>query len=199
MLKKLCLLLVGLTGLAAAAHAEEAIKQLPVPAKEGGMPLMEAITERKTTREFSAKAIDNQTLSEILYAAWGISHDGKHTIPTSQNKQNLNVYVADAGGVWLYDPSQNQLKQVKTEDIRPLFATQDFMKDAPLTLIFTGTDAKNSPLHAGSAYQNVGLYAASRGLNNVVRAYFDHKAVAEAMGLAEDEVIVSQTVGWPYM
>lgn len=199
MLKKLCLLLVGLTGLAAAAHAEEAIKQLPVPAKEGGMPLMEAITGRKTTREFSAKAIDDQTLSDILYAAWGISHDGKHTIPTSQNKQNLNVYVVDAGGVWLYDPSQNQLKQVKTEDIRPLFATQDFMKDAPLTLVFTGTDAENSPLHAGSAYQNVGLYAASRGLNNVVRAYFDHKAVAKAMGLAEDEVIVSQTVGWPYM
>ena len=160
---------------------------------------MEAVSRRHSAREYSAKAVDEQTLSDILYAAWGISHDGKHTVPTSMNKQNLNVYVIRADGVWLYLAPEHQLRQVKKEDIRPLFQTQDYMKEAPLILLYTGSDAANSPLHAGSAYQNVGLYAASRGLNNVVRGYFDRAAVASALGLDEKEVIISQTVGWPYL
>ena len=76
--------------------------------------------------------------------------------------------------------------------------TQDFVKGVPLILVYVGTDAKNSPLHAGSAYQNVGLYAASVGLNNVVRGYFDRNAAAKALQLLPNEqVIISQVVGWP--
>ena len=67
---------------ASPAFAIEDIK-LPTPDTTGGMPLMEAISQRKSTREFSAKAVDDKDLSNILYAAWGISHDGKRTIPTS--------------------------------------------------------------------------------------------------------------------
>lgn len=181
------------------AQAQENIKKLPAPDIEGGIPLMEAISRRQSQREFSPKAIDDQTLSEILYTAWGVSHDGKRTIPTSMNKQNLDVYAVMANGIWLYDGLDNSLKQVSSQDIRSAFARQDYVKDAPLILVYTGTDDKNSPLHAGSAYQNVGLYAANRGLNNVVRGYFNRKPVAEALNLDEEDVIISQALGWPYM
>lgn len=86
--------------------------KLPAPQTEGGMPLMNAVAARKTTREFSARPIDAQTLSEILWTAWGLTHEGKHSIPTSQNKQNLKVYVLQADGVWHYNPEKNTLEGI---------------------------------------------------------------------------------------
>lgn len=199
MYKKLAVAVAFLLGFATIAQAEEVVRKLPAPQTKGGIPLMEAITARKSTREFSAKKIDDQTLSDILYAAWGISHESKRTIPTSMNKQNLNVYVVTPEGAWLYQAEDNSLKQISNQDLRHFFNQQDYVKDAVLHLVYTGTDPKNSPLHAGSAYQNVGLYTASRGMNNVVRGYFDKDGVAQALKLKPEEVIVSQVIGWPYM
>lgn len=198
MLKKLFSVLTVAFCLVAPASAQENVKKLPAPQTTGGIPLMEAVQKRHSAREFSAEKIDDQTLSDILYVAWGISHDGKRTIPTSMNKQNLAVYAVMPDGAWLYDAAGNRLLQVTSEDLRPLFDRQDYMKDAQLTLVFTGTDPRNSPLHAGSAYQNVGLYTISRGLNNVVRGWFDRDGVAKALNLEPEEVIISQTIGWPY-
>lgn len=180
-----------------ASATELKSQKLPQPIITGGKPLMETLSARKTERTFSKKAIDDQTLSEILWSAWGISHDGKRTIPTSMNKQNLKVYALKVDGVWRYNAENNTLEQISKQDMRPLFATQDFVKTAPLTLLYTGTDIKNSPLHAGSAYQNVGLYCASKGLNNVVRGYFDYEQVEKALKFpTEEKAIISQTIGW---
>ena len=179
------------------ANAAE-VQTLPAPNVKGGQPLMETLANRKTIRDLSDQAIDNQTLSELLWSAWGISHGEKRTIPTSQNKQNLKVYVTKADGTWLYNAKDNRLEQVSNQDLRALMAKQDFVKTAPITLIFTGSDAKNSPMHAGSAYQNVGLYCASKGLGNVVRGYLDREAVEKALKLpSEEKVIITQTIGWP--
>lgn len=178
--------------------AVEDIK-LPNPDTTGGMPLMEAISQRKSTREFSAKAIDDKDLSNILYAAWGISHDGKRTIPTSQNKQDLNVYVIKAGAIWKYIAADNTLKFVSDDNVSQFINLQDYTKEAPLTLIFTGNDIKSASMNAAAAYQNVGLYCASRGLNNVVRGYVDMDKVADAMNLDKEKVVITQVIGWPHM
>ena len=179
------------------AMAETVVKKLPAPVMTGGKPLMEAIAERKTIREFKAQDIDEQTLSEILWTAFGISHDGKRTIPTAMNQQNLKVYVVKNDGAWLYDAAGNTLTQITAENLQPLFATQDFMKNVPVNLVYVGSDEKYSPMHAGSAYQNVGLYAASKGMHSVVRGYFDNDKVTKALGLENGErAIVSQAIGW---
>lgn len=179
------------------AMAETVMKKLPAPVMTGGKPLMEAIAERKTIREFKAQDIDEQTLSEILWTAFGNSHDGKRTIPTAMNQQNLKVYVVKNDGAWLYDAAGNTLTQITAENLQPLFATQDFMKNVPVNLVYVGSDEKYSPMHAGSAYQNVGLYAASKGMHSVVRGYFDNDKVTKALGLENGErAIVSQAIGW---
>ena len=180
------------------AQAAEEIK-LPAPDTKGGIPLMEAIARRQTIREFSPKAIDDQTLSDILYAAWGVSHDGKRTIPTGKNLQNLRVFAARKDGIWEYDGAAGSLTKISDADLTPALALQDFVKDAPLNLIFTGTDKQYSPMNAAAAYQNVGLYCASRGLHNVVRGYINRAEIAKTLGMDEEEIIVSQTIGWPYM
>lgn len=177
--------------------AEMTVQKLPVPNIAGGKPLMEAMNERKSIREFNGQGVDDQTMSEILWAAWGISHDGKRTIPTAMNQQNLKVYAVKADGAWLYNAAENTLEPVSAEDLRSLFATQDFMKNAPLTLVYVGSDEKYSPMHAGSAYQNVGLYAASKGMHNVVRGYFDNDKATQALKLENGEkAIISQAIGW---
>jgi nitroreductase len=197
MYKLICGVFIMTMILGTATASEFTAQKLPQPVITGGKPLMEVIASRKTERTYSSKTIDSQTLSEILWSAWGISHEDKRTIPTSRNKQNLKVYAIKADGVWLYNAEKNTLEPVNNKDMRNLFATQDFVETAPLTLLYTGSDDKNSPMHAGSAYQNVGLYCTSRGLNNVVRGYFDYEQVHKELNLPEDEnVIISQTIGW---
>ena len=194
---KFWVLLVSALFVTEAAMAEAVVKKLPAPITTGGKALMDVIGERKTIREFKAQEIDDQTLSDILWSAWGISHDGKRTIPTAMNQQNLKVYVVKKDGAWLYNAAENNLTQVTTENLMPLFATQDFMKNVPVNLVYVGSDEKYSPMHAGSAYQNVGLYAASKGMHSVVRGYFDHDGVKKGLKLEDGEqAIVSHAIGW---
>lgn len=200
MLKKI----VGaaLISMAMPVMAAENVKTLPSPEVEGGMPIMEAIAKRKTGREFSAKKIEEQDLSNILFAAWGVSHEDKRTIPTARNLQNMNVYAVFDDGIWLYDGKENNLTKVgEAKDVMGFIAKQDFVLEAPLTLIFTAKPDERgyAQMHAGSAYQNVGLYCVAKGLNNVVRGMIDFEEIGKVLGLKDEKVIITQTIGWPYM
>lgn len=197
-MKQLFAVALFASALSFSANAQEVTYPLPAPAISGGRPLMDVISERHSSRVFSPSPIDDQTLSEVLYAAYGVSHDqGKRTIPMARGKNTMNVYVFRADGVWLYNPLRLNLSQVYPKDMRFIFATQDYAKDVPVHLVFTGPEEDYSAMEAGSAYQNVGLYATSRGLNNIVRGFFDKKKVAEILNIDDDEVIVSQAIGWP--
>ena len=174
-------------------------KQLPQPDKNGGMPLMEALQQRRSGKFFVNKDIDDKTLSNILWAAYGTNdNEGRRTIPTAMNQKELEIYVADKNGVWLYDADNNSLQQISAENILKAFSSQEYMETAPLVLIYTGDKESNYvEMHAGSAYQNVGLYAASAGLNAVVRGYFDKEQVAKLIKLPENKkVIITQAIGW---
>lgn len=197
MIKRIVLVVTLLISMPAGAVEDKL--SLPAPELQGGASLMEAIAMRKSTREFSPRKIDDIDLSNILFAAWGISHEDKRTIPTAMNKQDLVVYAVRDDGVWLYNAKERVLELVTKEDIRPLIALQDYVKEAPLTLIYVGKDEKDASMNAAAAYQNVGLYCASKGLNNVVRGYVAKDKIAEVLGLKDDKVIVTQTIGWPYM
>lgn len=197
MIKRIVLVVTLLISMPAGAVENKL--SLPAPELQGGASLMEAIAMRKSTREFSPRKIDDMDLSNILFAAWGISHEDKRTIPTAMNKQDLVVYAVRDDGVWLYNAKERVLELVTKEDIRLLIALQDYVKEAPLTLIYAGKDEKDASMNAAAAYQNVGLYCASKGLNNVVRGYVEKDKIAEVLGLKDDKVIVTQTIGWPYM
>ena len=174
-------------------------KQLPQPDKNGGMPLMEALQQRRSGKFFVNKDINDKTLSNILWAAYGTNdNEGRRTIPTAMNQKELEIYAADKNGVWLYNADNNSLQQISAENILKAFSSQDYMENAPLVLIYTGNNESNYvEMHAGSAYQNVGLYAASAGLNAVVRGYFDKEQVAKLIKLPENKkVIITQAIGW---
>lgn len=171
---------------------------LPQPRTDGGLPLMQALMARKSTRSFADRPIEPQVMADMLWAAFGINRpDGKRTAPTAMNKQDMDIYVLNKDGVFLYDAAANALIPVSDKDFRNVNA-QPFAKKAPVTLLYVAKDGKFAGMHAGSLYQNVGLFCASAGLNNVVRGGKDNEEMTKALNLPDGkQVIVSQVVGYP--
>ncbi len=177
----------------------EEVRALPAPVVTGGMPLMEAINARQSGRSYApGQEIDEQTLSEILWVAWGANSHGTRTIPTGRNLQNMGLYVLTPTGTWCYDGMKKQLTKVNSKNLIPLCAQQPFVNDAPLHLLYTAVDDKWGQYHVGSAYQNVYLYATSKGLATVIRGMIDAEALTQEMDLPQGEkVMLHQVVGVP--
>jgi SagB-type dehydrogenase family enzyme len=205
-----CLVLSVLILCPALTRAQELrpIKLLK-PQTEGGMPLMQALAERKSSRAFSPKSLSDQDLSNLLWAAFGINRpeSGKRTAPSAVNWQEIDIYVADANGLYLYDAGTHTLEPVLAGDIRAATGTQSFVKDAPVNLIFVSDYSKITWEEQGDFYsatdtgfisQNVYLYCASQGLATVVRGLVDKPALAQTMKLRPDQkVVLAQSVGYP--
>jgi SagB-type dehydrogenase family enzyme len=150
-------------------------------------------------------------LSELLWAAFGINRpeDGGRTAPSALNAQEIDIYVARADGLYLYDAKGHSLRLVASVDARRVTGYQDFVDEAPLDLVYVADHAHlraipaeqrlvYSAASAGAVVQNVYLYAASAGLVTVVRGLFDRAALAAAIGLtANERVLLTQTVGYP--
>lgn len=198
-MKKLFFLSFLIANTVSNAYALEVIK-LPEPQIDKTVSLYDALKNRKSVRSYKQKEPDFQMLSNVLWAAYGVNRpDGKRTIPTALNAKDLSVYVANKNGVWLYNADKNELKQVTAENILNAFGSQNFMQEVPVVLIYTGSDKNNgsSFLHAGSAYQNVELYAGVTDLGCVVRGSFDKDAVAKALQLPQgQQVLISQALGY---
>ncbi len=202
--------LLGVALGAGAAPAQELPPvSLPAPQTEGGKPLMQALKLRATARAFAPDPLPPQTLANLLWAAWGINRpqEGKRTAPSTRNWQEIDVVVLNATGAYLYDAAGNALKPLAIGDHRALAGTQDFVKDAPVTLVLVADTARmqggpdtQAYAYADAAFvsQNVYLFCASEGLATGVRASVDRPALARALKLRESQLVVfAQSVGFP--
>jgi SagB-type dehydrogenase family enzyme len=185
--------------------------KLPPPNLNSGKSLMQSLQARKSSRDFSTKQLPVQVLSNLLWAADGINRpeSGRRTAPSAVNWQEIDIYVAMADGLYLYNAKEHVLKMVIKQDLRALTGKQSFVKEAPLNLIYVADfyrmgggnlEEKNFYSAADAAFisQNAYLYCASEGLATVVRGLIDRDALAKAMQLHDNQkIILSQTVGYP--
>jgi len=201
--------LVALAALASLFAQAEDIKLVP-PVRSGGMPVVQAIDLRRTTRAFSERELPPQTLSTLLWVANGITRpDGRRTIPTGHNVQDLDVYAILKSGAYRYDEKTHTLVQVNAGDFRRLAAKQAFAQNAPVTLFYVQdvarakkTDATSQMrfggIHTGAAMQNVYLFCTSEGLATVAREQNDYVEQAKIFKLGPTQrIILAQTVGYP--
>lgn len=199
------------------AAADLAAIQLSAPDMKGGKPLMQCLKDRKTERSFSPKKLPVEVLSNLLWAAAGISRpdSGKRTAPSAKNWQEIDIYVAMEEGLYLYNAKAHALNPVVKADLRKatthaLQSSRSSIAAAPLQMIYVvdyakmtiGTSDENKLLYSGadSAFisQNVYLYCASEGLATGVRAYVDKDALAKKMNLRDkQQVVFVQAVGYP--
>lgn len=203
-------LLVAAISTPSGAHALDDIA-LPAPRTEGGKPLMDALRERRSTREFSPERLPLQKLSDLLWAAAGINRAdaGKRTAPSARNWQEVQVYVLLEEGAFAYDAAANTLRGVVAGDLRKQSGSQDFVGVAPVDLVYVADLDKlaeaapeDRTLYSGAdaAFigENVYLFCASEGLATVIRGSVDRVAMGKAMGLpAGKRVVFAQTVGYP--
>jgi nitroreductase len=177
--------------------------------------LMKALAERRSVREYDTLPVTLRHLSELLWAANGVNRDdGRRTAPAAVNQQVTDIYVVLPGGAYLYDAPGSRLLPVASGDLRRMAGRQEFVKTAPVNLIYVADPArfKMRPgpgptipseeilnwarIAIGAQAQNVGLYCATEKLGNVVRAMVDREKLGPALKLGPSQVILlAQTIG----
>lgn len=198
--------------------------ELPQPERDGGKSVLASLGDRRTIRQVSSRKLPLQTLSNLLWAAWGVNRKKGpfeqigRTAASASNSQEIDLYVAMAEGVYLFDASAHRLNPVVALDVRPKCGNRGRGAgvNAPVRLIFVADLEKyNSAgfdepgLHdaeiqksyynvaTGLIAANVYLFAASQGL----AAWFhncDKRSLAKDLKLSDQErVLYAQTVGYP--
>ena len=184
--------------------------QLPAARRTGGMPLMEALAARRSSRDFdTSRDLDMQTLSDLLWAAWGINRTKGRTAPSSHNRQEIELYVCLKSGVYRYDAVEHALEKLFDEDMRAGCGTQPFVGTAPVEIALISDTSKiigKTPqgvieatyADTGFICQNIYLFCASEGLATVARAWVPKEELAARLNLQPHQIItLIQTVGYP--
>lgn len=190
---------------------ESSTIKLPDPDTTGGVPLMTALKNRASNRNFDTLSLSIQQVSNLLWAAYGINRPESHkrTAPSAMNWQEYTIYLFNKNGVYAYDAENHALKKILKCDYRTYCGLQDFVSVAPLNLVYVSDFSKLRRIEdeemklmftsadCGFIAQNVYLFCASEGLAAVVRGLIERDKLSTLLKLKpEQKIILSQTVGY---
>ncbi|MBZ5513773.1 MAG: SagB/ThcOx family dehydrogenase [Acidobacteriia bacterium] len=179
------------------------IVQLPPPEQKGRISVEEALARRRSVREFTREALSERELSQLLWAAQGITHpDGLRTAPSAGALYPLEIYVATTSGFYHYEPKGHRLVQLSDRDLRAAVRRaaleQEAITQAPavfvIAAVYERTSRKYGPartpryvhMEAGHSAENLLLEAAALGLGGVPIGAFDDDALHGALALQGD-------------
>jgi SagB-type dehydrogenase family enzyme len=194
--------------------------ELPDPRRAGGLSLTEALSRRRTVREYAQEPLTIEALARMLWAGQGITGaGGRRTAPSAGAIYPLRFYAVAGqveklpAGVYWYDPTRHALDLLIQGDRRTEVAAvalgQGWMADAPVMLVITAVMARAHveygnragryvTLEVGHAAQNVMLEAVSLGLGTAAVGAFRDPALRDALGLAHgEEPLYILTLGRP--
>ena len=174
--------------------------QLPRPARSGVVSLEEALSQRRSVREFSPGQLTERQLSQLLWAVQGTtSPEGYRTAPSAGALYPLEIYVVLPAGFYHYDPARHRLDRISREDLRPALCRaaleQQAIREAEAVCVVAAVyertsqkyGAARSPryvhLEAGHAAQNLLLEAVALGLGAVPMGAFHDAEVQKALSL----------------
>jgi nitroreductase len=195
---------------------------LPPPEKDGGKTILTCLFERKTTRSISSKELPMQIISNLLWAGFGVNREsaafGKkgRTAPSASNSQEIDLYVALPGGVYVFEALHHQLLPVAEGDFRARSVRRG-AATAPLNIFFVADlsrydlgpsqpDPNIGDMEVQKSYyytdtgfiaQNIYLYAASCGLAAWFHNCDKENTVKEFKLKPAQHVLFAQTVGYP--
>jgi len=176
------------------------IVRLPPPEEKGSMSLEEALARRRSVREFTSEVPTERELSQLLWAAQGITHaEGLRTAPSAGALYPLELYVATAGGFYRYEPRPHQLIRLSEHDLRAAMRRtalgQEAITQAPAVFVIAAVyermsrkyGAARTPryvhMEVGHAAQNLLLEAVALGLGGVLVGAFEDDALRKALEL----------------
>ena len=175
---------------------------LPQPAGSGSLSVEEAIGLRRSVREFAREALGLQEISQLVWAAQGVtSPEGLRAAPSAGACYPLELYLLCEQGMFRYEARKHVVAKVNAADLRRPLADaaygQEFIAEAPVSLVFAAVYRRTTSrygdrgvryvhIDVGHAAQNVHLQAEALGLASVPVGAFDDAAVAEVLGLPAD-------------
>ena len=182
---------------------------LPPPALVGSISVEEALMSRRSHRSFQDKPLTPEQLSQILWAAYGVSSDrGFRTAPSAGALYPLEIFVVVGNvtgieaGVYRYLPNEHKIKRTSDEDIRQDLAElawgQSFIQDAPILVIYTaifsrttlryGEEPGRTYVHmeVGHSAQNIYLQAETLGLGTCAVGAFRDNNINHLLGIPVD-------------
>jgi len=177
--------------------------QLPKPQVTAGMPLMQALAQRQTSRAFLDKPLPLQTLSNLLWAAFGVNRPREvkaglgRTAPSAMNKQEVELEVVLAEGVYVYEAEKNVLRPLLAGDVRGKISPAAAAHAAVTVVYVAGVKDDFAQVDTGFIGQNVYLFAASEGLNAWFYAFHGPDQSAALKLPAERKALYAQSVGYP--
>lgn len=190
---------------------ENAIK-LPRPRLKTGVTIEEALRRRRSTRIFPDKEVSVEQVSQLLWAAQGVTGAfNERTAPSAGGTFPLEMYLVAgridrlSAGVYKYRFRAHELVRVGETDVRAELAEASLGQDcirrcaaaAVLTAVYQRTideygerGTRYVHMEVGHVGQNFHLLAGALGLGTVMVGAFDDAAVARVLGLPEEEIPV---------
>jgi len=193
--------------------------ELPAASKKSDVSLEEALSKRQSTRSFTDDPLTLKDLSQLLWAAQGITHAREfRTAPSAGALYPLEVYALVGrieglpSGLYKYDIGRHSLTSIKEKDGRESFSEAVYqptiIKQAPLTLIISAVYNRTMVkygergiryvhMEVGHTGQNVMLQATALGLGCVGIGAFDDGFVKEFLGSKEEDPLYIIPIGKP--
>lgn len=193
----------------ALARAPMDVRTLPTPLLEGERSLESALGRRRSVREYSATSLTVDELSQLLWAAQGVTApDGLRAAPSAGALYPLETYVVVGdvdglpSGIYKYEPASHALALVTEGDRRGVLADaalgQECVATAPAVVVVGAVYGRMTAKYGnrgrryvhqevGHAAQNVCLEAVALGLGAVVVGAFDDRRVKAAVRMTRWE------------
>ena len=187
---------------------------LPTVENSGNLSVMQALSQRKSSRNFVDKNLTAAQLSKILWAADGVNRpDGKRVNPAALGAYCVEVYAVTSEGIYLYEPTNHKLKLIAEGDFRSATTTgQSFVTKAAVNLVYVeNPDAwstarkippresqlANANIVVGAMVQSVALAAQTEGLGNCVRGSINRDEFKRVAKLSDEKtILLAQSVGF---
>jgi SagB-type dehydrogenase family enzyme len=201
---------------------QEGVMKLPPPKTEGTVSVEQAIKQRRTVRAFMAQGLDLNQLSQLLWAAYGITENSgfKRAVPSAGALYPMDVYVVVGknsvkqieAGVYHYEPKGHFLSLITQSDLRNVIAraslSQMWMAKAPLSLIITAEykrvtvkygkrGVRYAIIEAGHIGQNLFLQAEALGFKAGIVGAFHDKELIKIMNISPShEPLLIMPIGY---
>ncbi len=194
--------------------------QLPEPQRTSEVSLEETLEDRRSRRQFQDVSLDSGQLSQLLWAAQGITDEQRNfrTAPSAGALYPLETFVAISNvegfepGLYRYLPEEHALEKIMEKDLAAQLQSdalgQDWVGAAPLNIVLTALYERIVPrygdraerythMEVGHVAQNVYLQAETLGLGTVSIGAFSDDAVSETLRLDDEEPLLILPVGKP--
>jgi SagB-type dehydrogenase family enzyme len=195
---------------------------LPRPSSDGKVSVEKAVKERRTIRDFKERILSLAHLSQLLWAAQGITDSvtGRRAAPSGGALYPLDIYVVIGengvekieAGVYHYLPKEHSISLISKGDRRKEIASaslgQRWMAKAPIIFIITAEyrritgkygerGIRYALIEAGHVGQNLFLQAEALGLGTGIVGAFNDLEVSKVAGLPpKHEPLLMMPVGY---